>query len=42
MSIFFDGNRSARYDLLLVDEENIGLALKLGALGADMPPANIT
>ena len=39
MSICFDGNRSARYDLLLVDEENIGLALKLGALGADKPPA---
>ena len=42
MSICFDGNRSARYDLLLVDDENIGLALKLGALGADKPPANNT
>ena len=40
MSICFDGNRSARYDLLLVDDENIELALKLGALGADKPPAN--
>ena len=28
--------------MLLVDEENIGLALKLGALGADKPPANNT
>jgi len=42
MSICFDGIRSARYDLLLVDDENIGLALKLGALGADKPPANNT
>ena len=42
MSICFDGIKSARYDLLLVDDENIGLALKLGALGADKPPANNT
>ena len=42
MSICFDGNRSARYDLLMVDDQDIGLALKLGALGADKPPANNT
>ena len=40
ISICFDGNGPARYDLLLVDDENIRLALKLGALGADKPPAN--
>ena len=42
MSICFDGNRSARYDLLLVDDQDIGLSLKMGALGADKPPANNT
>ena len=42
MSNCFDGNRPARYDLLLVNDENIELALKLGALGADKPPANNT
>ena len=42
MSICFDKNRSSRYDLLLVDDDDIGLALKLGALGADKPPAHNT
>ena len=39
ISICFDGNRPARYDLLLVDDENIGLAFKLGALGAEIAPS---
>ena len=42
MSICLDGNGPARHDLLLVDDENIRLAFKLGALGADKPPANNT
>ena len=41
-SIFFrifDLFWSARYDFLLVDDHDIGLALKLRALGADKPPS---
>ena len=42
LSKSFDGIRSTKHDILLVDEVSVGLALKLASLGADKPPANNT
>ena len=41
MSICFDGNRSARYDLLSVDDQDIELSLKLERGGLISPQRTI-